>query len=557
MQIVLNERMLFRYLGRLFSRRNLLCYMQTKYHLTKNLDLAGFLGAVLGSILFIMATSAAIAGPYELLVIKDTNYPIPPDALYIATNGDDANFGSRTNPFRTISRAIDLASHGDTIIIRQGTYREALPDISKRLVLQPFPHEQVWLKGSVIVMKWEPDGDAWRSKNWHHKFCNDCYHTGNIDPEHPVAGFPNQVFIDGEPLKQVTARIAVKAGTFYVDDARSILFIGSPPRGRIVEASIHNTALKIWQGGQGSVVRGLGFAHYSPVAEPGLGGMVKANADNLVFENNIFAWSAVKGLVVFAEKAVVRGNTFIYNGMMGLGAWQANGLAVTNNRFAFNNQEGFAQSGAVSEAAGAKLTSTRNLVVTDNLFEGNLATGLWLDINVTDAVVTRNILRNNLRHGIHYEISSHGIIASNIITANRVSGITLANASHIQVYNNTFAENAVSLLLQSDDRINGDPDEISLGNTWISGDTVFHNNLISRNTETGNVMVWVRDFGGELDADTMLTASDFNGYYRRYTTNPSQMVEWWRGTSRLLLPNLKKYTAITGQEPIALWSTAI
>ena len=161
--------------------------------------------------------------------------------------------------------------------------------------------------------------------------------------------------------------------------------------------------MNIWQGGRGSIIRGLGFAHYSPLAEPGLGGTVKANADNLIFENNTFAWSAVKGLVVFAENAVVRGNTFIYNGMMGLGAWQATGLAITNNRFAFNNQERFVQTGTVSEAAGAKLTSSQNLNVTDNLFEGNLATGLWLDINITDAVVTRNIFRNNLRHGIHYE----------------------------------------------------------------------------------------------------------------------------------------------------------
>ena len=130
--------------------------MQIKYHLLKNIDLAGFLCAAIGFILFILATSTVIAGSYEPLVIKNTNYSILSDALYVATHGDDLGSASKTNPLRTISKAIELASPGSTIIIRRGTYREVLPDISKQLTLQPFPHEQVWLKGSIIVTKWEP-----------------------------------------------------------------------------------------------------------------------------------------------------------------------------------------------------------------------------------------------------------------------------------------------------------------------------------------------------------------------------------------------------------------
>lgn len=510
--------------------------------------LLGTFVIVMGFVLIVVAALPAAAVQYEPLVVRDTDYPIPPGAVFVATNGNDSNSGTQTSPLRTISAAIDVASDGDTIVIREGTYREALPDLSKRLTLQPYPHERVWLKGSLVVTRWVVDGNMWRRENWRYEFCDDCYHPDNIDPAFPHAGLPDQVFIDGEPLTQVTSRSAVTTGAFYVDDAANLLFIGSNPGGRTVEASVRGTALKIWPGGRGTVVRGLGFAHYSPRAEDGHGGTVKANADNLTFENNVFAWSAVKGLVVFAQNATVRGNTFIYNGMMGLGAWQATGLMVTDNRFAFNNHEGFVRSGHVAGAAGAKLTATRNLTVTDNLFENNFATGLWLDINITNAIVTRNIFRDNRLHGIHYEISSNGIIASNIAKGNGVSGIALSNATHMQLYNNTLVGNAISLVVQDDRRVNDDPEEINLGNTWISGDTVFYNNLVCGNGGSQGVYIWARDFSGALDADEMLTASDFNGYCRRGASGPRQMVEWWRGASRAFYANLKEYRSATGRD---------
>ena len=109
-----------------------------------------------------------------------------------------------------------------------------------------------------------------------------------------------------------------------------------------------------------------------------------------------------------------------------------------------NNRERFVQSGLVSEAAGAKITVTRDPVITDNRFENNLATGLWLDINVSDATVTRNIVEGNLRHCIYYEISANAIIASNIVVDNGVSGIALADASGVKVYNNTLVGNSVA-----------------------------------------------------------------------------------------------------------------
>jgi len=45
---------------------------------------------------------------------------------YVSVSGDDYKDGSAENPFRTIQKAADLMSAGDTCIIVKGTYRETV-----------------------------------------------------------------------------------------------------------------------------------------------------------------------------------------------------------------------------------------------------------------------------------------------------------------------------------------------------------------------------------------------------------------------------------------------
>src|SRR6187200_3060453 len=96
-------------------------------------------------ILLAATTPAADAPPF----IVDTAYPVPENAWFVAPNGDDTHSGTINAPVRTISAALDRAPTGTTIVIREGVYRESLGPRNKSLVLQPYPHEKVWIKGSV------------------------------------------------------------------------------------------------------------------------------------------------------------------------------------------------------------------------------------------------------------------------------------------------------------------------------------------------------------------------------------------------------------------------
>ncbi|MEU4449087.1 carbohydrate-binding protein [Actinosynnema sp. NPDC050801] len=66
-------------------------------------------------------TSAGLPNVDYLDFTQDDTQP-PADALYVATNGNDANPGTLAAPLRTIQRGVDLAQPGYTIHVRGGTY---------------------------------------------------------------------------------------------------------------------------------------------------------------------------------------------------------------------------------------------------------------------------------------------------------------------------------------------------------------------------------------------------------------------------------------------------
>ncbi len=82
--------------------------------------------------------------------------------LYVATNGDDKAAGSPAAPFHTIQRAFDQASPGDTIVLREGTYREAISLKNKSgkegapITLTAYKDEKPVLSGlDVLKLSWE------------------------------------------------------------------------------------------------------------------------------------------------------------------------------------------------------------------------------------------------------------------------------------------------------------------------------------------------------------------------------------------------------------------
>ena len=88
---------------------------------------------------------------------------------HVSVNGNDANEGTASQPFRTISAAARVAQPGDVITVHAGTYRERVTpprggaSDAKRIVYQAAAGEEAVIKGSEVVRGWKPfTGSVWK-----------------------------------------------------------------------------------------------------------------------------------------------------------------------------------------------------------------------------------------------------------------------------------------------------------------------------------------------------------------------------------------------------------
>ncbi len=82
---------------------------------------------------------------------------ISPSALFVATDGADTNSGRTVDaPLASVQRAADLAEPGDTVYLRQGTYRESIRPARSGLPEKPisftsYPGERATISGADVV----------------------------------------------------------------------------------------------------------------------------------------------------------------------------------------------------------------------------------------------------------------------------------------------------------------------------------------------------------------------------------------------------------------------
>lgn len=405
------------------------------------------------------------------VVIKDTNYPIPDNAYFVSPNGNSNNSGKSANSPLPVEKAVASAPNGATIVFLDGTYRNVNTRINKKLTLQAHPDAKALLKGSVVVEGWVADGSTWRKDGWSESLRLNSMKDVTIDPDYPLAGHTDMVYVDGESLKQVGSKANVGPGKFYVDRANNKLYIGTNPGSKTVEATTEENAFSLSSTSQGkasgTVIRGLGFAHY---AEDAIGIW---NSHNVTLENNTFVWNGLRG-AHFRQSTdgVVRGNTFSFNGVNGIRGAHANRILLEGNTFSYNNVEHFRKD---YTAGGMKVIATEGAVWRNNLFEHNIGNGIWTDGSSYNFTIQNNTIRNNEQIGVMLELSHKAIVSSNTIS-NSPCGIMIADTSSVQAYNNTLSANKSQIIVKDSKRVNTNQAEIAKGIAWITRNNVIENN---------------------------------------------------------------------------------
>lgn len=505
--------------------------------------------------------------------VKDTSYPVPSTNVFFvdSSQGSDTNDGKTTSTaFATFKKALDVVNattdpDPQTIVLREGTYRGTNNHVvRKRVTIQPYPHETVWIKGSDVVTGWQPEGGSRWVAPWTPLPSCDYLEvsvdnsTGDGSPAYPMARYIDVAFIDGEPLEQVNnwTDVGAETGRFFnanVDNNAGNtdcndpgktdydrLYISSDPTGKTVEMSRgYDHALKIGETADGTVIRGLGFAHY------GYDGVEVYQAQDVTLESNTFAWNGVAGAQVHSgTRARVYDNMLISNGRKGMHA-SGDYMELKWNTFVHNNYEHYRVDW---DAAAVKMTRSQGVKVRDNAVEDHTAHGLWLDVNMRDAEVVRNRLQRNV-FGIFFEISTDAIIASNVAVRNS-AGIAVSNASWVRIWHNTLVSNGKALYIKDTERapedeaakqIQEDRDAIALRSNppywdlyWETRKVYVKNNIHSNATDPSAVVrlehggcAGTQDPSACVADQPMVGDMDRNAYYRTDTTQPDNVL-WWQ-----------------------------
>lgn len=504
--------------------------------------------------------------------IPDTDYAIPSGAIFMAPDGNDANAGTKAAPVKSIRRAVSLAPEGGTIVMRGGEHRTwysnsagtAYDIVAKSLTIQAYPHEKPWFNGADIVTNWTSTGSNRWTVPWSTpSFCDGkyynfsptaqntnntgpCSHADMIrDPNYPMAGDPQMVFVNGVNLRQVATVAAVTANTFHYDWTNRVLTIGTNPNGKTVEVSARPVAMVLGNN-KNYTLRGIGVHHYASNEYNNLtGGAVYIGGNKSVIENVVFSHNAGTALTLSTPRpgSRITNSVFAFNGAIGLGANGSsrantrNDMVVENSVFNSNNYEYFGLNCDLSCAAGnIKLAHMVGFTIRDNVIENALgarAMGVWCDLDCRDAKIVRNLVRNNGQHGIFYEVSSSGIIASNLLVNNMDKGIMIASAT-TKVYNNTIIVNqalsarAQGIMTYDDGRYPGNPVDVGPNTSGVE----IVNNVLSG---PKGVLMLATDGAGAntTKAADYFTKIDHNAYHH----NPGEKIFNWYNAN----PNSGKY----------------
>jgi hypothetical protein len=494
-------------------------------------------------------------------------YAVPSGAYHVSPSGNDSGSGSASAPWRTLGRAVAAAPAGATVVLRQGTYHESVTvPTGKRLTIQAYPGEAVWLDGSRDVTGWAADGAAWRANGWTAEFDHSPTYTKGapdntaanwsfVNSAYPMAAYPDQVWIDGTAQRQVGSRSAVVAGTFFVDTAGDRLYLGTNPAGRTVRASALSVGLTVR--GAGSVIRGIGVQRYAtPVPEKGA---LRLSAPDITVENVVVRDNATQAVLVGGVNEGVRNTlrkvTIERNGMLGIEAPYADGLVLDNVRVTGNNTERF---NMAPVAGGVKIGRSRNITVKNSVFADNHGTGLWFDESVYNVTATGNDILRNAGNGLSFEISSTGLIADNIVAANGQTGLKINNASHMNIWNNTVVDNAGRpMWVVQDSRLASNlstpghdprqqlPDPTV---TWLLGPVTIRNNVIGGGAAS-NCLLCAQDSQLFRSASEMAITANGNAYHRTSASSPRLMVHWPVGArDPKVYETIAAFRSATGQE---------
>ena len=85
-----------------------------------------------------------------LVLAVSVNAQAAPTTYYVAVDGTDTNPGTEAQPFKTLAKGVSVLQSGDTLLVKQGLYKEELRNTipsgkswDRPVTLRAYPGDQV------------------------------------------------------------------------------------------------------------------------------------------------------------------------------------------------------------------------------------------------------------------------------------------------------------------------------------------------------------------------------------------------------------------------------
>jgi alpha-N-arabinofuranosidase len=405
----------------------------------------------------------------------------------VATNGNDANRGTKTAPLRTIQHAAELAQPGDVITVHKGVYRERINpprggmSDAKRIVYQSERGEKVEVKGSEVVEGWvKVQDDVWKATLPNSFFgsfnpYSDLIHGDWFDPrgrEHHTGAvyFNNDWLTEAPKLEEVLKPAGNTAFWFgQVDKDNTTLwaqFKGINPNEQLVEINVRRTVFYPDRPGRNYItVRGFTLSQaatpWAPPTAEQIGLIGTHWSKGWIIENNVISHSVCSGIALgkygdqwdntsanTAEGYVKTLERALQNG------WNKETIGhhiVRNNTISHCEQAGVVGSlGAAfstvtgntihdihvrrlfsgAEMAGIKFHAAIDTVIRSNHIY-RTCRGLWLDWMAQGTRVSGNLFHDNASEDLFVEVDHGPFVVDNNLF---LSGTSLLDMSEGGAY---------------------------------------------------------------------------------------------------------------------------
>jgi hypothetical protein len=288
-----------------------------------------------------------------------------------------------------------------------------------------------------------------------------------------VGKYPDQAWVGGTQLRQVTAKSAVTAGKFWVDSGNSRIYLaGTDVAKGQVEASGRDVFVSI--SGAGSALEGLRITRFSNSANDYGAIKINTGAHGTVMRNVEITESAFQA-VQYAGSSPIQGAlmenvTVARSNWMGVASTLVDDLTMKSVLLTEMNQ--FGEFTFSPQSGALKTSRNRGIKVLDSVVVNNNSHGLWFDQSNVDVDVVGNTVTGNAGSAVFFEISDDLLMINNYVrSTGGARALKIAGSSGVKLLNNTIVGGADPIGVYTDVRSKpgcADPSQPLCANSYSS-----------------------------------------------------------------------------------------